>query len=320
MQIVTKLSHKRTVIGVVAAAWLCAAMGTTASTAMAAGEGKVTSSDGKSSTTWSWSFGNSVSFGNNQTKGSGLLKEEIRNVANFSRLTLRLPATVTLSQGPVESLSIRTDDNLLPLMMTRVENGDLIIEGDKSRGFSSKKELKIRLVVKSLNGIKIEGSGDVFGDQLKSDKLDIAITGSGDVKFKAIRADQLKIGIVGSGDVAIDTVESKSLESNITGSGDVKLLSLQADQVSIAINGSGDVSAAGNADKVDIQISGSGDVSVRKLIAREVSVKLAASGDADVHATEKLTASVSGSGDIRYAGSPKKVEREVRGSGSIEAL
>jgi Putative auto-transporter adhesin, head GIN domain len=49
-------------------------------------------------------------------------------------------------------------------------------------------------------------------------------------------------------------------------------------------------------------------------------VRVFAAGDADVHATEKLTASVTGSGDIRYAGSPKKVDRNVKGSGSIESL
>ncbi len=316
MNKVLKLKSRYSMAALVVATLFCGAFGA----AMATGEGSATSNNGKTKTSWSWSFGHNVSYGNNQTKGSGVLKEETRAVANFTRLTLRLPATVTLSQGATESLSIMTDDNLLPLMSTRVENGDLLIEGDKNRGFSSKKEIKIRLVVKSLNGLKIEGSGDVFGDQLKSDKLDIAITGSGDVKFKAIRADQFKIGIVGSGDVAIDTVESKSLESSITGSGDVKLGGVQAGQVKISVNGSGDVSAAGNADSVDVEISGSGDVSLRKLVAREVTVKVAASGDADVHATEKLTASVTGSGDIRYAGSPKKVERNVKGSGSIEAL
>jgi Putative auto-transporter adhesin, head GIN domain len=281
-----------------------------------AGDGNST----KTTTTWTWNFGHNVSYGNNQTKGSGTTKEEPRAVANFSQLTLALPANVTITQGATESLTISADDNLLPLMSTRVVNNELLIEGDKSRGFSTKKEIKIRLTVKSLNNIKIKGSGDVHGDQLKSDKLDIAIEGSGDVKFNTIRADQFKIGIVGSGDVSIDTVESKLLESNVRGSGDVKFGSVKAEQVNISVTGSGDVAAAGSADKVMIEISGSGDVRSSRLIAREVDVKVIASGDADVHATEKLNASVRGSGDIRYAGSPKKVDKEIKGSGSIEAM
>lgn len=281
-----------------------------------AGDGDST----KTTTTWSWSFGNNASYGSNQTKGSGVTKEESRAVANFSQLTLALPANVTITQGATESLTISTDDNLLPLMSTRVVNNELTIEGDKNRGFSSKQEIKIRLTVKSLNNIKIKGSGDVHGDQLKSDQLEIAIEGSGDVKFNAIRADQFKIGIVGSGDVSIDTVESRLLESTVRGSGDIKFGSVKAGQVNISVTGSGDVAAAGSADKVAIEISGSGDVRTSRLVAREVDVKIIASGDADVHATEKLNASVRGSGEIRYAGAPKKVDKEIKGSGSIEAM
>lgn len=278
----------------------------------------------KTRTSWSWSFGNSVfhstSYGENRTKGSGVIKEESRAVSNFSQLTLSLPAIITLSQGPTESLTITADDNILPLLSTRVVNNELVVEGDRSRGFSTKKEIKIRVTVKSLNAIKIKGSGDVFGDQFKSDKLDISIEGSGDVKFKEIRADQLRIAISGSGDMAIDNVESQSIESKIQGSGDIRLGALRAGQMSITLNGSGDISAAGSADKVAIEISGSGDVHASKLIAREVDVKVVASGEADVHATEKITARVLGSGEIRYAGSPKKVDRMVKGSGSIEAI
>ena len=269
---------------------------------------------------WSWSFGNHVNYGANQTKGSGVLKTETRPVANFSRLVLALPAVVTLVQGPADSVTLTTDDNLLPLMTTRVEGDTLIIEGDHSRGFSTRQEIRISLAVKSLSAIAIKGSGDVSGDRLTSDRLDIAIAGSGDVKFKTVRADQLKIAIAGSGDVTIDAVESQSVDAGIQGSGDIRLPMLQAKRVNISVKGSGDVSAAGTADKVDVEIMGSGDVRTRKLVAREANVTIMASGDAQVYASEKLTATVQGSGDVRYAGSPANVTRTVRGSGSIRAL
>jgi hypothetical protein len=293
------------------------------STALACGLTSVSAfaSEGtKTKTTWTWNFNSNTSYGNNQTKGSGVLKEESRTVANFSQLTLALPANVTITQGATESLTISTDDNLLPLMSTRVVNNELLIEGDQNRGFSTKKEIKIRLMVKTLNGLKIKGSGDVFGDKLKSDKFDISIHGSGDVKFDTIRAEQFSVGIVGSGDISIANVESKSLDTSVRGSGDVKFGAVKAGQVNISVTGSGDISAAGTADKVVIELSGSGDVRTNRLVAREVDVKVIASGNADVHATEKLNASVRGSGDIRYAGAPKKIDKETKGSGSIDAL
>lgn len=297
------------------AATLCGAI---AGAAHASDTAEARSSHSQSS--WNWSFGNRVSYGNNQTRGSGVIKEESRPAAGFSRLVIALPATVTLSQGASESLSIAADDNLLPLMATRVEGGDLIVEGDKSRGFTTKNEIRIRLTVKSLNAITIKGSGDVLGDELKGDKLDIAIAGSGDVKFKSILVDKFRIGIKGSGDVTIDNLESKSVDTSIHGSGDIRLAKVQAGAVAISIKGSGDVYAAGTADKVDIEIMGSGDVRSRDLVAREAGVKIMASGDAQVHASEKLTASIYGSGDVRYAGSPPDVSRTIKGSGSIKAL
>ncbi len=302
-------------ISAAAAATLCVAI---------VGTARADEGDTPKSNHFSWNFnfdfGNNVRYGSNRTKGSGVMRAEARTVANFSRLVLALPATVTLAQGPTESLTITTDDNLLALMASRVEGGELTIDADKSRGFSSKREIKIRLTVKSLNGITIKGSGDVIGDELKSDKLDIVIAGSGDVKFKSIRAEQFKVGIHGSGDVVVDALEGKSVEASIRGSGDIEFPSLKAALVNISIHGSGDVYAAGAADKVDVEIMGSGDVRARKLVAREAAVKIAASGDAEVHAREKLTASVSGSGEVRYAGSPANVSKTVRGSGSVEPL
>ncbi len=241
-------------------------------------------------------------------------------MANFSQLTFSLPASITLSQGPTESLTITADDNILPLLTTRVVNNELFVEGDRNHGFSTKKEIKIRVTVKSLNSLKIKGSGDVFGDQFKGDKLDIIIEGSGDVKFKEIRADQLRIAITGSGDIDIGNVESQSVESKTNGSGDIRFGALRAGQVNITLNGSGDISTSGSADKVAIEIAGSGEVHAGKLIAREVDVRVASSGEAAVHATEKITARVTGSGEIRYAGSPKKVDQVVTGSGSIDAI
>lgn len=269
---------------------------------------------------FSWNFGSNTQYGSNRTKGSGELKEESRNVANFSRILLALPADVTLTQGNTESLTVSADDNLLPLMTTRVDNGELVIEGDKNRGFSTRNSIKIRLSVRSLGGITIKGSGDIHGDQLNTDKFDLAILGSGDVRFKSIRADQFKLSIKGSGDVTVGTLDSKLVDVSIQGSGDIRLPSLQARTVNFSVNGSGDIQAAGNADKVDVEINGSGDVRTRSLVAREANVRISASGDAAVHASEKLTARVSGSGDIRYAGSPATVDRTIRGSGSIEPI
>jgi hypothetical protein len=264
--------------------------------------------------------GSYTNWGRNATKGSGNVKQETRAIAGVTALNLRVPADVIVTQGDTESITITTDDNLLPLIQTRVEDGVLKIDGERARGFSTRKGVKVALAIKSLSAITIDGSGDIKGDTLRGTQLDIAIRGSGDVKFKTLRVDTVKSTIDGSGDIAIDAVVAKSVEGKISGSGDITFASVKCDKLKAAIDGSGDFAAAGIADVTDIRIHGSGDVRTKGLLAREVTVSIQSSGGAEVNATQKLTASVSGSGEVRYVGTPKDISKNVQGSGSISAL
>ena len=51
--------------------------------------------------------------------------------AMHNRLVLALPADVTVVQSATDSVTITTDDNILPLVRTRVENGVLTISGER---------------------------------------------------------------------------------------------------------------------------------------------------------------------------------------------
>lgn len=111
------------------------------------------------------------------------------------------------------------------------------------------------------------------------------------------------IDIKGSGDVLVNVLVIKSVEVAIHGSGDIKRPSLQASRVNITVNVSGDIFAASNTDVVNIEVMGSGDIRTARLITREAGVKLMSSSEVALHASEELTASVHGSGDVRFADS-----------------
>jgi hypothetical protein len=51
------------------------------------------------------------------------------------------------------------------------------------------------------------------------------------------------------------------------------------------------------------------------LVAREAVIEISGAGDVHVHATESLTASVSGAGDVIYTGDPEEVNKDVSGAG-----
>ncbi|NNF18253.1 MAG: DUF2807 domain-containing protein, partial [Flavobacteriaceae bacterium] len=68
---------------------------------------------------------------------------------------------------------------------------------------------------------------------------------------------------------------------------------------------------------LEIRMSGSGDLDAFDLEADDVEVQVSGSADVEVTANKSLKANVSGSGDIRYKGNPKKVDSRKSGSGDI---
>jgi hypothetical protein len=86
------------------------------------------------------------------------------------------------------------------------------------------------------------------------------------------------------------------------------------------INGSGDVLMGGKAGSFQLQIRGSGDVKALDFACESVSVNIAGSGDAQVHATESLVVKIVGSGDVQYKGNPQKLSQKVAGSGELRKI
>ena len=222
---------------------------------------------------WNWGFGKSIS-------GSGTLKSETRSVSAFTGISLSLPAYVEVRQGNTESVMIETDDNLLPLVETVVENGMLKIRSLEKSTSLKTKNMKITVNAKTIDSLSVAGSGDIRADALKTGKLGVSISGSGDIHLKAVDSDALKVAISGSGDFSAGG-KTNSLEASIAGSGDLKAGKLQATTVKISIAGSGSATFWAK-ESLKSSIAGSGDVSYY--------------GDAQV------SSSVAGSGSVKRLG------------------
>lgn len=115
--------------------------------------------------------------------------------------------------------------------------------------------------------------------------------------------------------VEITVPEFESVD--LSGAGDVNIEGLSVDEFRVDVSGAGDVEATGEVDRVEADVSGAGALRLEELVAREASVDLSGAGDIHVHATESLTASLSGAGNITYSGDPPDVETDVSGAGQI---
>jgi hypothetical protein len=200
-----------------------------------------------------------------RVEGSGNIAQQVRAVDGFGSLTLDGPVHVILKQADSEKVSIRADDNILALIETRVDNGQLKIGPRAGSAFRTGHPIIATVEVRHLNGLTVNGSGDVSCSHLVTDLLEVTLRGSGNVNIEQ----------------------------------------LQADTLAVLLQGSGDLRLGGTVPQQGIVIEGSGDVSADDLAGRRVAVRIAGSGDAEVRASEALTVEISGSGDVVYRGQPK---------------
>lgn len=155
--------------------------------------------------------------GQGTVKGSGNVVTEERPVAEFKTITLKGGGRVVLTQGQTHSIAIQTDDNIMSLIETEVQNEQLVIsQGDYNLRPTT---LEFNISVANLRGIAISGSGEVVGkSRFVSEDFFAKISGSGDCKVTATEI--LDARISGSGDVFYKG--QPRIISKISGSGSLE--------------------------------------------------------------------------------------------------
>ena len=231
--------------------------------------------------------------------GSGNVIRQTFDVSGFDHIQLDTVGTVQIVQGDSESLSIETDDNILPYLNVQVAGNTLVLIGKNNTNLEPSISITYYLSVKDIHAITTNSSGDIAAAAIATDKFDIFVNGSGDITLD--RAD----------------VQGLSIASD--GSGHVTIAELAVETVSAQILGSGNVQLSGKADSLDLQSRGSGDALFKDLQTADVNAALQASGDASVWALRTLDVAIAGSGNVSYYGKPL-LTQNLTGSGQLTSL
>ena len=208
---------------------------------------------------------------------------EDRHLTGFNAVNVAGSFDVYITQGSSESVKVDAPADIIGRIVTEVEGGTLKIytKRDDNNSWSwHDKKVVIYVALKDVNAITLAGSGDIF--------------------FKeGLKATSLKLKLSGSGDIT-GKLNVKNLDSSIAGSGDITI--------------------SGSADTSTVSVVGSGDFTAQGMTTGSTRVSVAGSGDARVNVSDKLDASVVGSGDVHYTGSPKSINTSKAGSGSVTRM
>jgi hypothetical protein len=210
--------------------------------------------------------------------GKGEITSETRDIGGFTKIIIEGSADVNITQSDTEDVTVITNADLMEYITTTVDGSTLTISTKQSLCYD---KLDVNIRMKNLEGVKIEGSGNVMAD--------------GDFK-----AEEFKVKISGSGDIKIKNIDVEELEASISGSGSIKL--------------------RGEAEEAEFEIDGSGDIFADEVECDAVDVEINGSGNCFVWANSSLKIETNGSGDVKYKGDPGELKIEQNGNGEVSKI
>jgi len=140
---------------------------------------------------------------------------------------------------------------------------------------------------------------------------------SGDIRYSLTLPRLEGLAVTGSGGTRGAVVADGAFTVEASGSGGIDLTGLTVSDLVVRMSGSGDVRLSGQAATQRVSIGGSGGYDGRDLTSRQADVVINGSGDARVNTSQRLSADITGNGDVTYTGTPANVQSHISGSGSI---
>lgn len=176
----------------------------------------------------------------------------------------------------------------------------------------------------STNYLKVE-AGEHLIDYIKTDvinnKLIIYEANNDILNTKRIRIylsnDSINnVTLEGSGNFNGDQINCSSFNLELIGSGDANIHA-NLSNYTASLTGSGNINTTGNSTSQNLELKGSGNIGGKHFYTNHTTALLSGSGNITLHSNLSLIATLSGSGNIYYYGSPPSTTTSSTGSGQI---
>lgn len=210
-------------------------------------------------------------------QGSGVAKTETRKVDDFHAVEVGGAIQATVKIGDKPSVVLEGDDNLVPLIETKVEKGRLVIGTTGGVGYSTKIGLKATITAPKLDALEASGAAKLDATAATSDAFAIDLSGPSD--------------------------------ANVSG--------LDAKSVTIKASGARHLTVKGKATSLTLDVSGACKIDADGLAAETVKADVSGASKVKVTASKSIAGDISGASHLDVAGSPASRSVTTSGVGGV---
>ncbi len=175
-----------------------------------------------------------------ETEGSGVARTEPRTVGDFTGVAAAGAVRLAVSVGGATSVAVTADDNVVPLIRTRVVDGQLSI--DAVRRYAPKTPVTITITTPSLTALAISGATTAEARGVSGARLAVVLSGAS----KAVLAGSASsLELAASGDSSLDAAGLAADEARVVVSGSSAVTVAAARALSVVASGDSTVEYLG---------------------------------------------------------------------------
>jgi Putative auto-transporter adhesin, head GIN domain len=213
--------------------------------------------------------------------GNGNIKTQEHNVSAFKNVEVSGAVDLYVSQGDTKPVKIETDENLQQYIEVEQDGDRIVIKFKGDVNLRPTHKIKAYVSSPLYNTIDVSGASNITGET------------------KIVNTENIKLELSGAGDINMD---------------------INAPAISAEVSGAGTVNLKGQTKSFDLDLTGAGKAHCYELLSENTKVDISGAGNADVYASVKLDADISGAGGVNYKGGATNVAQQVSGAGSIKKV
>lgn len=215
-----------------------------------------------------------------KVSGNGHVVTEHFDLQPFSSVEVKGVLNVYISQGSSESLTVKTDENLMQYIDFDVKGGHLILNTKPNVKIKKSTEMSLYLNVASIDALTLSGVGTVKTDG-------------------PLEMEQLELSCSSVGNTSLEILTSR-LNAKTSMVGNFELI--------------------GSADFARIKNTAVGNLNAFDFKVKHLDIVTSGVGNTKVFASDDISVTSSGIGSVRIKGNPQINEMRKKGIGSVKKI
>jgi hypothetical protein len=188
------------------------------------------------------SFGAGCFMHHDDVVGSGNRQTQKRNVPAFTSIATNGAFEIDIVSQKAHGLEIEADDNILPLITTEVSNNVLHIRSLRSH--SVRQPVTLKITVPNLEGLAVNGVGQIEVSDLKNDKFEIDANGTATIR---VSGETKLVDIDSNGAGKVDAHKLRAARAVVDAKGVARVEVYASEQLDATVSGPAHVVYEGNA-------------------------------------------------------------------------